>query len=528
MAQPQQAEFQPVERRQRRAAMLGMLLALTLAALDQNIVGTALPRIVSDLGGLSHLSWVITAFLLASTATTPLYGKLSDMYGRRPLFSAAIVIFLAGSMLCGLAQSMTQLILFRGIQGLGAGGLMVMAQTTIADLIPPRERGRHQGRFGGIFALCSVAGPLLGGLITDALSWRWIFYVNLPVGALALFMIGVGLQRPNRVVAHSVDYLGAALLTAATSSTVLMLSWGGALYPWGSPQVLGLGAVSLTLFALLPLAERRAKEPILPLELFSNRIFVISSAVTGLTAMALFGAVVFLPLFFQLVLRYSPSRAGLMILPLMIGLIISSVVGGRLVSATGKYKRFPVIGLAASALSFAMMAAVASNQGSVVLLEFGVFVLGAGLGLVMPNLTVAIQNSVDPKSMGVATSASSYFRSLGGSVGVACSGGLVAYRLHTMLPAEWTHAMSGGKSLIEQGVQQIIRLPEAQRELIISAYRSSIASSLVVGAMIAGLAFLVAMALPEKPLHNRTQFRRFGGPPEEESAPAGSPAVEFE
>ena len=328
------------------------MLALTLASLDQNIVSTALPRIVSDLGGLMHLSWVVTAFMVASTATTPLYGKLSDIYGRKRMFYLAIGIFLAGSVLCGLAQSMPQLILFRAVQGLGAGGLMTLAQTTIGDLIPPRERGRYQGIFGAVFAACSVAGPLLGGIITDSLSWRWIFYVNLPVGAAALALIAIGLKHPNARSEHRIDYTGAALLSAATVTLLLFLSWGGTAYPWSSPVMLALAVGATVLFGLTTLQEHRAAEPILPPRLFHILGFVVPVVVIGIQAMALFGSLVYLPLFFQLVMGRSPSHAGLLMAPLMAGVILTSVTGGRLVSRTGRYKIFPVIGLLLASASF--------------------------------------------------------------------------------------------------------------------------------------------------------------------------------
>ena len=293
---------------------------MALASLDQNIVSTALPRIVSELGGLAHLPWVITAFMLTATATAPLYGKLSDMHGRRPLFVVAILVFIAGSALCGLARSMTGLILFRGLQGLGAGGLMVLAQTAIADLVPPRQRGRYQGLFSGVFALCSVAGPVLGGVITDALSWRWIFYVNLPVGAVALSLILVALPRSERPrVAHRIDYLGAVLLTTTTAALLLLLSWGGTIAAWSSPTIVGLALGAAVLLMLLLARERVAAEPILPLPLFSNRVFAVAIGVVAVTATALFGAFVFLPTFFQLVLGKSPSHAGLLTAPLMAG-----------------------------------------------------------------------------------------------------------------------------------------------------------------------------------------------------------------
>jgi EmrB/QacA subfamily drug resistance transporter len=491
---------------ERRFAFAGLLLALALAALDQNIVSTALPRIVGDVGGLEHLSWVVTSFLLTSTATTPLYGKLSDMKGRKPLFFVAIILFLLGSVLCGIAETMTELILFRGLQGLGAGGLFTLAQTTIADLVPPRERGRYQGMFAGVFAIGSVAGPLLGGLITDALSWRWIFYVNLPVGAAALMLISAGLKQRVPQRQHHIDYLGAFLLTVATTTSLLAMSWGGSVYPWSSPIISALGVASLVLTILLTICERRAAEPLLPPYLFTNRVFVIAALVTSLTAMALIGANVFLSLFFQLVKGASPSIAGLMIAPLMGGLITTSMIGGRLVSATGRYKIFAVIGLATASLSYGVMAFVARGAPDawpipdVWLIEGALTVLGGGIGLVMPNLTTAIQNAVDRAHMGTATSTNGFFRSLGGSFGVGISGALLTSQLQRLLPADWLEHGAGGRSLLEGSVEQIAALPESQHALIVEAYRQAIGSTFLAGCAVAAVAFLVVLFLPEQRL----------------------------
>ncbi|HZX40542.1 MAG TPA: MFS transporter, partial [Myxococcaceae bacterium] len=340
-----------VSRQEFRTVMAGLLLVLTLASLDQNIVATALPGIVSELGGLAHLSWVVTAFLVASTATTPLYGKLSDTFGRRAMFFVAIGVFLLGSVLCGLARDMGQLIAFRAVQGLGAGGLITLAQTTVGDLLAPRERGRYQGLFTAVFAVCSVAGPLLGGFITDALSWRWIFYINLPVGALALGLIAVALRPHHRALRHQIDYAGAALMVGGTVCTIVVLTLDATRGAWSRPSTWAEAAAAVVCFGLLAVRERHAAEPILPPRLFHDRVFVIASTVVGLTAVALFGAVIFLPLFFQLVLGAAASQAGLMLSPLMGGVIVASVVGGRLVTRSGRYKPMPVIGLGVACAS---------------------------------------------------------------------------------------------------------------------------------------------------------------------------------
>jgi EmrB/QacA subfamily drug resistance transporter len=491
-----------VSKRELYLVFAGLMLALTLASLDQNIVATALPRIVSDLGGLAHLSWVVTAFMVTSTISTPLYGKLSDIYGRRLLYFVAIGIFLAGSILCGLAETMFQLILFRAIQGLGAGGLVTLAQTTVGDLIVPRERGKYQGLFGAVFAACSVAGPLLGGIITDALSWRWIFYVNLPVGAAALILIAIGLKHHGRQVEHKIDYTGAALLTGGTVCLLLFLSWGGTVFPWASGAILGLAAATALLYGLLIRQEHHAPEPILPMRLFRNPVFVVSVSVIGLNAMALFGSLVFLPLFFQLVLGASASRAGLMMAPMMGGVIVASVAGGRLVSAFGRYKIFPTIGLVMSTCSFLTLAWTAMTGQPTWIIETALVFLGAGLGLVMPNLTVAIQNAVERSEMGAATSTSSFMRALGGALGVAVSGTVVAMRLRHSLPASWTEPGAAGGNLVELGVQQISKIPAEQRDILMTAYRHAIATTFLTGAGIAALAFAIVLFLPERPLRS--------------------------
>jgi EmrB/QacA subfamily drug resistance transporter len=472
-------------------AFPGLMLALALAALDQNIVATALPRIVSDLGGLAHLSWVVTAFMVASTMVTPLYGKLSDVFGRKPAFLVSITIFLAGSMLCGLSRDMTELILFRGVQGLGAGGLITLSQTVVGDLVSPRERGRYQGLFTGVFAACSVAGPLLGGMITDALSWRWIFYVNLPVGGAAMLLIGIGLKhRPNRV-AHRVDYLGALLLSVATCCALLALSWGGNVYPWLSPVILGLGAVAAISIWLLIINERRAVEPLLPPRLFHNRVFVLSVLVICLAAMGMFAAAVFLPLYFQLVQGESPTSAGLLISPMMGGLIIASIGGGRLVSRTGRYKTLVTIGLSVATMSFATLSWSAESGGGVLISEVILAALGLGVGVSFPNLTTAIQNAVGREDLGVATATSAFFRSLGGAAGIALSGAILTARLRSLMPG-------GISSLSEAG-----GMSGADHAVVVLAYRHALSTTFLAGALVAACACIAVALSPELPLSAR-------------------------
>jgi EmrB/QacA subfamily drug resistance transporter len=469
----------------------GLMLALVLAALDQNIVSTALPRIVNDLGGLAHLSWVVTGFMVASTMVTPLYGKMSDIFGRKPAFFVSITIFLFGSALCGLSRDMTELIVFRAVQGLGAGGLITLSQTVVGDLVSPRERGRYQGLFAGVFAICSVAGPLLGGLITDALSWHWIFYVNIPVGAAAMILIGIGLRhRPNRVV-HQVDYMGAVWLSIMTCCALLALSWGGNVYPWLSPMILGLAGATIVSLGLLITTEQRVPEPLLPPRLFRARIFVLSVLVITLSSMGMFAAAVFLPLYFQLVQGASPTAAGLMVSPMMGGVIVASVVGGRLVSRTGRYKTLVTIGLFAAAAGFGALAWSADTGGGVAIAEVILAVLGLGIGVTFPNLTSAIQNAVERADLGVATATSAFFRSLGGAVGVAVSGAILTARLQTLLPGGLAGGGEGG------------RLPIVSDPAIVFAYRHGLASTFLAASIVAVIAFVVVLLTPELPLASR-------------------------
>jgi EmrB/QacA subfamily drug resistance transporter len=474
--------------------LAGLMLALTLAALDQNIVATALPRITGDLGGLQHLSWVVTGFVLASTVSAPLYGRLSDLYGRKPAFTVSIGIFLLGSVLCGLAGGMIQLIAFRALQGLGAGGLIVLAQTVVGDLVSPRERGRYQGLFAAVFAACSVAGPLLGGFITQYASWRWIFYVNLPVGgaALALIMAGLGPQ-PKRPAAR-LDLAGAGLLVAGTTCLLLVLSWGGAVYAWVSTPILALAAGAVLAFGLMVPVERRAAQPILPPDLFRNPVFLIGALVISLAAMALFAAAVFLPLMFQLLMGASPARAGLMVAPMMGGVIVASIGGGRVVSRTGRYKMLPVIGLLAAACSYAALALATLAGTGAAPIEAVLVIMGLGLGLVMPNVTTAIQNAVQAGELGGATATAAFFRSLGGALGVALSGAVLSAHLAALPDAVRPDGA---------GVGAILAMTQDRREAVFAAYRAGLTGAFEAGAGIALLGFLAVLFLPELPLRSQ-------------------------
>jgi len=492
------------DKAQLRTILIGLMLVLTLAALDQNIVATALPRIVGDLGGVSHLSWIVTSYVLASTITMPLYGKLSDQYGRKPLIYVAVGIFLAGSILAALAQTMTQLIVFRAIQGLGAGGLMPLAQITIGDVVSPRERGRYQGLFGAVFTGCSVAGPVLGGIITDTLSWHWIFYVNLPVGAAAIGFIAAGLRRPAAAIHHRIDYGGAALIALGTTGLLLVLSLGGTSYDWSSPLIVGCALAALLSIPLFIRQERRSAEPVMPLHLFRNRTVVLSWTVLALAFTGMSAATVFFPLFFQLVLGVAPANSGLLTGPLMLGIVTSSVLGGRMVTRTGRYKMLPVVGLAAATVAFLGLGWGAMAGYGIALIEPLMVVLGLGLGMVMPTMTVALQNAADPRDMGVATGTSAFFRSLGAVVGVALSGGILAVQLKSLLAASPIAGQLDAPTLLSSGVQQIAQMPAALAVSVTGFYRSAIGATFLVGGAIIGLAFVVVLFLPELPLKTAT------------------------
>jgi EmrB/QacA subfamily drug resistance transporter len=455
----------------------GLVIMIGLAALDQSIVATALPRIVSDLGGMAHLSWVVTAYVLASTASMPLYGKLSDQYGRKLLLYAAIIIFLIGSMLCGLAQNMTELIIFRAIQGLGAGGFMPLAQIVIGDLIPPAERGKRQGSIAAVYALTSVLGPVLGGLLTDWLSWHWIFYVNLPVGAVALYVIAKSMPRDKPHHAHKIDYLGSALLTGAVTAALLVLALGGTEWAWNSREILCSAMLAVVLAAVLVWHVRRVPEPVLPPDLFDNRVFNVASVVLALTFVGMMGSSVFFPLLFQMVMGASPATSGLLTMPMMVGLVISSALNGRVLGKSGRYKPAQVVGLALATASFGALAWGIGNNAGYGVLEPAIFVLGAGLGLVMPNMTMAVQNALPAARRGVGTAMLGFFRSLGGLVGVTGSGAILAQQLHG------------------QAATAVL-------------YRVAIAQIFGAGTVLVGLGLLMLFWLPELPLAHHTTTQK--------------------
>jgi EmrB/QacA subfamily drug resistance transporter len=474
-----------------------LLLVLLLASLDQTIVSTALPTIVGDLGGVSDLSWVVTAYLLSSTVVGPVYGKLGDQYGRKIVLQVAIVIFLVGSALCGISQNMTELIVFRGIQGLGGGGLFVITIAVVGDIFPPRERGRYQGYFGGVFGVSTVLGPLLGGFFVDHLSWRWIFYVNLPIGLIALAVIATAFQPRTDHVKHTIDYLGAALLAGGLSAIVLYTSLGGTTYSWTSPWMLALIVGGVVLLAAFVFAEGQAAEPILPLELFRNRVFSVTSAVGFIVGLALFGAITYLPLYLQDVRGHSPTTSGLLILPLMVGLLTASIGSGQLITRFGRYKPFPVAGTAIMVVGLFLLSRLQVDTPTVVTGAY-MLVLGFGLGNVIQVLVLAAQNAVDYKYLGVASSGSTLFRQIGGSIGVSVFGAIFANQLAANLVGKLPPGARVPSSAANPAV--VKQLPAVLRDPFRIAITDALTTVFLVAAGIAVLAFLLTWLLPEVPL----------------------------
>lgn len=419
----------------------GLMVGMLLAALDQTIVSTALKSIVEDFNGLTHYTWVVTAYLLTSTASTPLYGKISDLYGRRPVFQFAIITFLIGSFAAGAATSMTQLIAYRAVQGLGAGGLMSLTFVIIGDIISPRERGKYQGYFGGVWGLSSVAGPLLGGYFSDhaqilgVTGWRWIFYINLPFGIAALIITSLSLHIPKVKREHSIDYLGAVLLVSGVSALLLGISVYGPQDGWQSSKTLLALAAALALILLCIFQESHAKEPILPLTLFKNHTFSVTSVMAFIIGAGMFGAIIMLPLYLQIVKGDSATSAGLKLIPFMIGIVVMSITSGKMITKHGHYKRYPIIGLALMTVGLAMLSTLTESTPFWKLSIYSILI-GAGLGFSMQTIVIALQNSVDFKDLGVATSANTFFRSIGATMGVALFGTVYASRLAHNLPIE--------------------------------------------------------------------------------------------
>ncbi|HEY3503197.1 MAG TPA: MDR family MFS transporter [Actinocatenispora sp.] len=511
------------------AIVIGLMLGMLLAALDQTIVATALPTIVGKLGGLEHYSWVTTAYLLTSTASTPLYGKLSDLYGRRPLILVSIGMFLVGSLLAGISQNMTELIFFRGLQGLGGGGLMTLAFTIISDIVPPRDRGKYQGVFGAVFGLSSVAGPLVGGYFAEH-DWRWIFYINLPLGIAALLVINVVLRKvPHRKASHRIDYLGATLLVASVVCLLLMTTWGGNEYAWASPTIIGLGVAGVVLAVLFCVVEARAAEPILPLALFRRKTYTLSIVASFILGAGMFGSIMYLPMYLQIVRANSPTESGLLMLPMMVGVLITSVIGGRVISKVGKYKWITVVGTVVMAAGIALCATLKVDTAMGVIFGFLV-IIGVGLGMCMQPMVLAAQDGLEPHELGAGTASMTFLRQLGGSFGVAAFGAVMTARLNhwmeKLMPpaiqdlkgqiAAWMKAHpgqplpkslsvpKGGGGGIDAGSlrdpKMIQALPGPIRDAVHLAFTHTLSTLFVVSAAVAVLAIVVTLFLPNHEL----------------------------
>jgi EmrB/QacA subfamily drug resistance transporter len=501
----------------------GLMLAMLLAMLDNMIVSTAMPRIVGDLHGLTHLSWVVTAYVLGTTVSTPLWGKIGDLYGRKNVFLTSIVIFLVGSALSGMAHSMGELIAFRALQGLGAGGLIVGVMAIIGDLVPPRERGRYQGFMASIMAVAMVAGPLAGGYITDHLSWRWAFYVNLPLGAVALLLLAFRLHLPKYRTEHRIDWTGAGLLAVGITALVLITTWGGNQYAWGSWQILGLAITAVVTLALFAIAERRAAEPILSLGLFRNRNFTISVLIGFLLGFAMFGAINFLPLFQQVVQGASATNSGLLLLPMMAGMLVTSLVAGNLITRTGRYRAFPVLGGLIMVLGMVVLSTLTVDSTKTQTSLYMV-VLGLGMGFLMQTTMLIAQNSVEQKDLGVSSSAATFFRSIGGSFGVSLFGAV----FNNSLKTDITHSLggaaagrlTGGGGVAGLTAAKLKLLPTNLRDALLHGIATATSHIFVWAIVVAAVVPVLAVFLKHVPLRSATDRP---APAE----PAGAPTADL-
>ena len=477
----------------------GLLLVMLLAALDSTIVSTALPTIVGDLGGLEHLAWVVTGYLLAQTIVTPIYGKLGDLFGRKIVLQSGVVLFLVGSALCGLSQSMMQLIAFRFIQGLGGGGLMVTTQAVVGEIVPPRDRGRYQGLFGATYGLASIAGPLLGGFFTTHFSWRWIFYVNIPLGVVALVVLAATLPARAERRAHVIDYAGSALLAVVLSALTLLADLGGGTYAWTSAPALGMIAIAALALVGFLVVEQRAVEPVLPPRLFREPAFAITSAVGLIVGFALFGSVTYFPVFLQVVKRVSPTASGMQMLPMMGGMLTMSIVSGQMISRTGRYKVFPVLGTGIMTAALFLLSRLSTGTSQVTTMAY-ILMLGVGLGLVMQVLVISVQNAVDFKDLGVATSGATLFRLIGGSLGTAILGAVFAARLArnlaTALP-EMSGAAGGASRMSSQVMAQ---MSPVARSAYATAFTGALNTVFLVAAIVCAVGFVLTWLMPERPL----------------------------
>ncbi len=496
----------PRTKRSLNIVMGALMLCLLLAALDQTIVATALPTIVGDLGGLDQISWVVTAYLLSSTVSVPLFGKISDLYGRKVMLQITIAIFLLGSVLAGLAQSMPQLILSRAVQGVGGGGIMAMTFTILGDILSPRERGKYVGYFTGVFASASVIGPLVGGFFVDHVSWRWVFLINLPLGALAMVVAARYLHIPKVVRHHSIDWVGAFFLTVSVTSVLLASSWGGQEYAWGSPQIIGLFTIGIVLALAFVVQERRADEPILPLRLFSDRVFTVSVTLSALLGSVMIGASTFLPLFLQVVTGASATSSGLLLIPMMAGVVVGSNVAGRLVHHTGRYKAYPIIGIAFAVVGLVLLSTIETTTTRL-FISVAMGIVGVGVGASMPIMTIAVQNTAPAADMGAATSAVNFFRTLGSALGVAAFGTVLSTRLANTIEEHLPGTSLATDDSLLSSPEAIRNLPADEYAAVADGIANGVATVFLVAVPLVLLAFGLSFLLKEVPLRDDVSVR---------------------
>jgi EmrB/QacA subfamily drug resistance transporter len=501
VAHPEAAPHQDRSHAEILVVVGALMLAMLLSALDQTIVSTALPTIAVDLNGLSKLSWVATAYLLSSAIVTPIYGKLGDLFGRKKIFQISIIIFLIGSALCGLSQNIDQLVFFRALQGIGGGGLMALILAIIGDIVPPRQRGKYQGYFGAVFAVSSVAGPLLGGLFTEHLSWRWIFYINIPLGLIALSAVGAKLHLPAVRLKRKIDYMGAVLLAVAITTILLVSVWGGTQYAWGSGTIMSLIAVAVVFTAAFIVREKHAAEPIIPLGLFRSDIFVVSVLLSLLSGIAMFASILYIPQYQQIVRGNTPTESGLLMLPLVLGLLLASTLSGRYVSKSGHYRKMPIIGTALLTLGIWLFSHLTLTT-SHFMLSLWMLIIGAGLGMFMQVATLAVQNSTKREMLGTATSTVIFFRSIGSSLGGAVFGTILTARLTHHIQQVLPNASGVATGVLHTGVS---KLPDNLKHQVLGAYVNSFHDMFLLAIPFTVAAFIVSLFLRETPLRNSTR-----------------------